>query len=297
MDVTLKKGFDFISELKDEWKGYGCMKIKPKANRAPLALFDRIIYYILIILGCFSLALAYVFQWIIPMSIAFKDTNVIASRSNDFIVLFYLPVVVWVFFTLIFAPLILLKKRQPLFFSTKKSDIPSVYTVKVNPIFSSEFHKSLDKKDKLKIKKFALIYFSLLILSIAVLPFGFSPRNTLDYNDNLKVYNVFNRTTNTAVVSEAESVVLDIKLLSNGKNPSSVEIAQYFVFDDYTYEFNINSYYRTDTKNALTNMKRLKSLVAKDKCEIKHTERISRLISEKNYTLEEIALIYELFEY
>ena len=142
------------------------------------------------------------------------------------------------------------------------------------------------------------LYVVIFIICAAFVPFGLCPRYTLDNENRIKEYNAFNSLTETRTIESAEKLIINISKRSRGRNwfTFSYQVQISFIFDDEEYGFEPGSFDNLERKEALEYIVYLKSL-SKDKYEITNIERFTSLLDDRNYTAEEEALLYELYDY
>lgn len=271
---------------------------KHKPQPPPLSGLDKFLYFMLVILHlALIVAAAVLFVFLIPSAIAYADESIVAF-NNSVGELCVLPIC---FFWLI-SGIALYELGtwlgQPLFGNKNyksKNDIP---VKRVYPLFSKEFWQKMRKNTRSLMKAAISSYVVVFIICAAFVPFGLCPRYSLDSENRIKEYNAFNSLTETRTIESAEKLIINISKRSLGRHSItfSYQVQISFVFDDEEYGFEPGSFDNLDRKEALEYIVYLKSLF-KDKYEITNIERFTSLLDDNNYTAEEEALVYKLYDY
>ena len=271
---------------------------KHKPQPPPLSGLDKFLYFMFVILHlALIVAAAVLFVFLIPSAIAYADESVVAF-NNSVGELCVLPIC---FFWLI-SGIALYELGtwlcQPLFGNKNyksKNDIP---VKRVYPLFSKEFWQKMRKNTRSLLKTAISLYLVIFIICAAFVPFGLCPRYTLDSENRIKEYNAFNSLTETRTIESAEKLIINISKRSRGRHSItfSYQVQISFIFDDEEYGFKPGSFDNLERKEALEYIVYLKSLF-KDKYEITNIERFTSLLDDNNYTAEEEALVYKLYDY
>ena len=271
---------------------------KHKPQPPPLSGLDKFLYFMLVILHiALIVAAAVLFVFLIPSAIAYADESVVAF-NNSVGELCVLPIC---FFWLI-SGIALYELGtwlcQPLFGNKNyksKNDIP---VKRVYPLFSKEFWQKMRKNTRSLLKTAISLYVVIFIICAAFVPFGLCPRYTLDSENRIKEYNAFNSLTQTRTIESAEKLIINISRSSVGRYAVtfSYQVQISFVFDDQEYVFKPGNFEKLNRKEALEYIVYLKSLF-KDKYEITNIDRFHSLLDDNNYTAEEEALVYKLYDY
>ena len=271
---------------------------KHKPQPPPLSGLDKFLYFMLVILHIALIVTAAVlFIFWIPSVIAYTDKTIVAfnNRSGGLCVLpicfFWLisGITLYALGTVLCQPLFGNKNYK------SKNDIP---VKRVYPLFSKEFWQKMRKNTRSLMKVAISLYVVIFIICAAFVPFGLCPRYTLDNENRIKEYNAFNSLTETRTIESAEKLIINISKRSRGRNwfTFSYQVQISFIFDDEEYGFEPGSFDNLERKEALEYIVYLKSL-SKDKYEITNIERFTSLLDDRNYTAEEEALLYELYDY
>ncbi|MBR4063162.1 MAG: hypothetical protein IKK01_08855 [Clostridia bacterium] len=271
---------------------------KHKPQPPPLSGLDKFLYIMLVILHfALIVAAAVLFVFLIPTAIAYADESIVAF-NNSVGALCVLPIC---FFWLI-SGIALYELGtwlgQPLFGNKNyksKNDIP---VKRVYPLFSKAFWQKMRKNTRSLMKAAISLYVVIFIICAAFVPFGLCPRYTLDSENRIKEYNAFNSLTETRTIESAEKLIINISKRSRGRHwiTFSYQVQISFVFNDEEYFFVPGNFDSLDRKEALEYIVYLKSLF-KDKYEITNIERFTSLLDDNNYTAEEEALVYKLYDY
>ncbi|MBE6773284.1 MAG: hypothetical protein E7544_03565 [Ruminococcaceae bacterium] len=269
-------------------------KKKLKAKRPPLSHADSFIY-ILILFSAFFLifGLSFLLYVVIPKHIAYSDSSIIASQTDDKAIFCFLPITLLLSQTLILMGSAGLKRRQPIFGNKKFKPRMFEPVLKVYPLFSRDFKKNLAEEQKEKIKKTVVFVSVLLIISLIIMPLGFSPRDTLDNENILKTYNSFNRVTHSVNVENAEKLV--IKIYKAHKS-YTYHIELTFIDGNHKYVFYEHSFDNLSSEETLKHIDEIKEVFNNGKYELLNTNRVDSLIESKNYSPTEKALVYKIFD-
>lgn len=267
-------------------------KIKSRAKKPPLSFADKLLYYFLYFLA-FILPLLYFYCIsFIAEKVAYSDVDVIAF-NNDFIYLASLPLILLLTCSAVVIATIGLKDKQPIFGNKKYKAKYNEYTIKVYPIFSGEFKKHYINKNKKQVKVIAKIFLSLLFVFLLILPFGICPREVISKDNQFFTVNSFNRISHRCDVEDFDKLVINVNM--SGKNRNYV-IDLDFISSDKTYTFSPDDFSEMSMEDALIYMLKLKSVFIDNEYEIKNADRLHFLMLQNDYTNNEKALIYELFD-
>ncbi len=267
-------------------------KIKPRAKKPPLSVADKLIYYFLYFLA-FILPLLYFYCIsFIAEKISYYDVDVIAF-NNDFIYLSSLPLSLLLIFTIIVIASMGLKNKQPIFGNKNYKAKYNEYTIKVYPVFSDEFKNHYTKKNRKQVKAIAKIFLSILFVSLLILPFGICSREVITKDNQFFTVNSFNRISHSCDVNDFDKLVIDVNI--SGKNRNYV-INLDFILSDKTYTFSPHNFSQMSIEDVLIYMLELKAIFKEKEYEIKNADRLHFLMLQNDYTNNEKALIYELFD-
>lgn len=271
---------------------------KHKPQSPPLSALDNFMYVMLVIIHlALMFAVAVLFGFSIPSAFAYADDRVVAF-NNIAALLLTLPLDFFLMISGIILSALGTQMRQPLFGNKKfksKNDIPikTVY-----PLFSKDYWKRMKRSHRSLLKTATSIYVVIFLICAAFIPFGICPRYTLDRENTVKEYNVFNSHTDSRNIENADKMVINISKRDRGIHSfqSSYQVQIAFVFEDDEYGFELGNFEKLDRKEALEYMIYLKSFFD-GKYEITNIDRLYSLLDDNNYTAEEEKLIYELYEY
>ena len=121
------------------------------------------------------------------------------------------------------------------------------------------------------------------------------PRTVLCKNNEIKTYNSFNEITETHNLYEADKIIINMGI-EHTRRYKHYYIQNIFVFDGKEYIFSFNSFDKMENTEILEYMLRLKSDFV-EKYVVKDAALVEELCRDKNFTAEEKALVYELFDY
>jgi len=273
------------------------MARKVKAQKPPLSTIDKVIYlgtcafFVLVSLSLMFFLLSR------PSAFAFADEAVVAMARQTGTGAFCLPFLLFLGLAPTFFLSLMMENRQPIVGNKKFKPKPNERLKKVYPLFSRAFRENLSDDTRRLIKRSILISVTILLLLAALIPFGIFRRATIDGDYVIRKFGVLNQVTQTYAARDADDILVHIEYYDD---PKSYSRTYYFaislVFGDEKYTFARSEFDEMNTEEALQYMIALKNL-APDRVTIEHTDRMERLLRERDYTGEEIALIYELFEY
>lgn len=222
----------------------------------------------------------------------FSEPNVIASSSD--MVLFASPFIIVFSFSLIITISIGFSKKQPIFGNRKFIPKFNEHTVEVYPLFSREFRENLSFRSKKTIKKIAIVVTVLLVLSVAVFPFGIYRRQVIYSSDTVSTYNSFDRVTHSARIADAEKMTVSVSKAYKRYWNYNISVA--FDYGEEKYVFTLGSFGDMTREETLEYMLKLKALITKEKFEKTKAYRLEYLFMDDGFTPKEQALAYELFD-
>ena len=268
-------------------------KIQRGARKPPLSALDKWLYAGLIILGLASIALVWVVCDIIPTHIALKQEGIVAFR-NETVWVTSLPFL----FSMILPPVIAgsygLERKQPIFGNRKFRSKGMRPRHPVYPLFSREFRDNLSGHDKKRWKNILIAWVAVGTVSLAMLPWGFFTRHTLDEHNVLRRFNSLNRVTHEMSVEDAPR--LEITVVSNRSRHGSTTYHPEVILygDGCTYRFGWHNFHDLERDEALEQMIYIKSLFADGEYEITNSDRLKYLLCEANAHRE--SLLLDLFD-
>ena len=264
-------------------------KFGKRAKRPPLSNLDKTLYGVLIALSVIIPLSLLIVIYIYDSTFLFADESIVASDS--WFLLACMPIVLFVSLTLGILGSYGLRSRQPLFGNPNFVSKAFSPTLKVYPLFSKDFRESPERK---KYQRTAIILLCLLVVFIFVSMLGFFPRETLDKSGTLRTHNMLNQVTHTEYLENADYVSFEIERNDNPKSRTHWYLRMDIYFEDTSYGFRLHNFAPMSTKEALHYMLSVKEQF-KGRYELRNVEAIDKLM-QKNYTSEERALIYELFD-
>ncbi len=263
-------------------------KIKHGARRPPLSATDKTLYAIgiLLSLGAILFSLLY-FGHVFLDDLHTAEGNVL-WLNNDTGVLCTLPFAAGFCFPLFLLLCIGKRKRIPILGNPNYKTKLFSPTVKVYPLSSSQYMDNFSKRER-TILKFMTIYLPImLLLSLAIYPMGIYPREVYLESDTLVTYNMSNEEVHREHVSKASSLRID----TNGEGrhdglPDRVRLIISFPEESYDFILPRN-------REALERALYIKGLFPSDQITI---DANSWLFISPDWSAEEKALLYELYEY
>ncbi len=271
-------------------------KRKIRAKKPPLSLLDRFLYIALFVSACLLLyTVINFFTNVLPFIVSGNNELIIAVNNERVTILCSIPLIMFILIGFVCVLSCGYKSKQPIFGNKKFKPKAMEPTFRVYPIFSKEFRENLDESKKIKFKRIAKKFLVMLLISLLILTLGVFPRETLDTKNELISYNIFNIKTHNAKLEDAEKLVIDVYRAVT-KNSTVWLIELKFIFEDHTYNFYPYSFYEMSREESYAYMLELKGYFHKGNCEILHKERLSKMISDVDFTQQEINLIYKLFD-
>ncbi len=265
-------------------------------NRPPLSGIDIALYIVLICTGFVAMILFMVFfAMVLPQAIAFSRNGVIAADVSTWSVLCPMPFSMALGMVLVIPASYGLKYRQPLF--RKPSGKHSLITdcTPVYPIVGKDFWVKLFPIYFPIVRRPIFIGGIVLLVSILIFPWGLLQSHALTDDGVLSTYDSFGRVTHTTTMAEADRLVISVSS-SQRRGNESHNVALTFEDEGNEYRFFIRSFRDTDNESALTQMLVLKEAM-NGRYEIRDTNKLGDLLSDKNYTPKERELIFDLFDH
>lgn len=273
------------------------MATRIKTKKVPLSRLDKFIYVMLWLAGFATLvAVLLVGGLTIPEAVAFSDPTVMAHHG--FAAMYCaIPMA----FYLSLTPMIMAsygwKYKQPIFGNKKFKPKFGQPVIKTFPLFSKEFRQSLTEKQEKRIKRIATVLLILFIACAVILPLGIYPRTVLDKQNHFKCYNSFNQMTDDVPVQEADRLILEITYRNRRKSSPSWGIQLTFEYEHRDYSLTLGGFGDMEQEEVLRHMLGLKRYFSNDQYEIRHIDRMEKLIDYQNFTATEQKLVYDLFDY
>ena len=265
-------------------------KFGKRAQKPPPSVLDKTLYGTLIALSLIIPLSLLIIIDIYDGAFLFADKSIIASDS--FFLPACTPLILFVSITLGILGTYGLKSRQSLF--GNPNFIPKAFapTLKVYPLFSTEFRKSPELK---KYKKTAVILLCLLFACLFVAMLGFFPRETLDENGVFRTHNMINQVTHTTCIENADFVSFEIERSDGGGKTHTTHWYLYinFYFEDKIYAFRLQNFASMSNEEALRYMLSVKEQF-QGRYELYGVAGMNNLMA--NYTEKEQELLYELFD-
>lgn len=273
------------------------LKRKIRAKKPPLSLLDRFLYIALFVSACLLLYLVInFFANVLPFIVSGNSELIIAVNNERVTLLCSIPLILLVSIGFVCALSCGYKSKQPIFGNKKFKPKAMEPTFKVYPIFSKEFRENFDESKKIRFKRIAKKFLIMILISLLILTLGIFPRETLDTKNELTSYNIFNIKTSNANLEYAEKLVIDVYRVASKNSTKVWCIEMKFIFEDHTYNFYPYSFYKMNREESYAYMLKLKGYFHKEKCEIHHKERLSKMISDADLSQQEINLVYKLFD-
>ena len=261
----------------------------------PLSKTDKLIYkmgYLVIALLAMLLVVATIF---LVEQIAFADNSVMASNSRGFLLI--LPFMMYAIISVLIFWYNAHSSRKPIFgnpdITYGKEPWQNFY-----PLFSKERKKRVLRPSALKFRKKILsLWLGGFCTCLILACFGLFGRVSLMQNGEITVYNSLNKEKETYSVTDiSEFAIYTFKDIS--RVGSTWRIRCTFVMSD-GHSYSFSDYYFRSSKgsnDAFESMLKMKTLVDSRKIVIEGKENLDKLIEDQQYTPEELALLYELFE-
>ena len=264
------------------------------AKKPPLSVIDRMIYAIAYILAFGIVIGGFLFLDYCSSQLVRAESDI---AVNNYMLAFcaLIPIII-ISFSLIILISFGLTKKQPVFGNKRfKPDLMKPI-LKVYPLFSADFRKSLSKKAKMRTKQISVAFLITMGICSLLVFIGIFPRHTISKGDILTSYNSFNSATSSCHISECE--VLEISVERNSRRRSSPSDNIKFELEDkgHKYSFSISDFDNMDVEDALEYLLHVKSYFPDGEYKIKNAKHVDRLIWYRDYNAEEAKLVYELFD-
>lgn len=267
---------------------------RSKARKPPLSNLDVFLYILMILLGmamCFTVLVLFIS--VIPTAIAFSRPGVVAFMGRVATAICPMPSFVGLMLLTIIPAAQGLEKKQPIFGNKSFKPRFGSTVIHVFPLFSRDFRDKIYPRVRRKVRRYCLITGIVLLVSIALLPFGICQGQTLSHDGTLSTYNAFGQVSHSSSIREAEQMV--IRITGRRGRHNSPAVAVRYECQGYTYQFTTGAFDGESRAEALAYMIQLKE--QRDGRYEVDANRLKYFLDSRNHTAEERALIYDLFDY
>lgn len=276
-------------------------KKKKKLKMPKLSLVDKLIYWfilLLLILMWFTIVMLPVLTF---DAIAFSDESVVAADQK--------ATILWAlvsFFSFFLMTFILwldwYQNRRPIF-GIKGFRYGPPHSPKIYPLFMKNkppvWSSARSRKNR---RVAACVLVAILLLSFVPYPLSFFGRNCLHYNGAITEYSVFNSPSKEFTSGQIESVEFATYQYSTGKRIKHWHWSVCVVLKTETgekYTFNaadFNNAAQGEIDFWLAAMLSLKSRFSPSVITFSGTEKLDKVVKDRNLTEAETALLYQLFD-
>ena len=265
----------------------------------PLSKTDKLIYkmgYLVIALLAMLLVVATIF---LVEQIAFADDFAMASYSRGSFLL-VLPFMMYAIISVLIFWYNAHSSRKPIFgnpdITYGKEPWQNFY-----PLFSKEHKKRVLRPSALKFRKKILsLWLGGFCACLILACFGLFGRVSLMQNGEITVYNSLNKEKETYSVMDVSNFEIRAEYyVSNGRHRRRHTgywrlVFEFEMTDGKSHDFKVGDF--RSREDAFESMLKMKTLVDSRKITITGKENLDKVIDDHNYTSEELALLYELFE-
>lgn len=271
-------------------------KAKKKIHRMPpLSFVDKFIYWTVFVLLCAAdIALLFGPLWLRNV-IAFADASVVASYDHASYLWALLTGLTFFLMTFILW-LLPYEARRPIFGKRNFKYGPPAWP-KVYPLFmKNKPYVFVSERKKKSRRQIAIILLVILVLSFIPWPWSLYGRDCLHYDGSIERYNMFNSQTDQYSAEQIEEVELKTYRYKNGRRSWAYHWGvsmKLSTQDGKEYQF-ASREFRKDS-HWIAEMLAVKKQFDPGIISYKDTEKIDRVIWDKNLSPEETELLYELF--
>ena len=277
-------------------------KAKKRTNQMPrLSLVDKLIYWIIMLV----LICLYFLLYLIPVNlhnrIAFEEASVIASYEKAGFLWFLIP---WMtFFLMTFILWVVpYENRRPIFGIRNFKYGPPAWP-KIYPLFmKNKPYVYVGPQAKKGRKHIAIFLVILLLLSFLPFPLCLYGRKTLHNNGSITEHNAFNQMIHSFYAGECKEVQIGTFRYSTGRYNTKTHwgVKMTFIMENgRKYVFDHRDFRRdtqTDICYWLTAMLNIKGRHRPEIISYHGTDKLDRVISNRNLSEAEQALLYQLFQ-
>lgn len=277
-------------------------KAKRRIHQMPrLSPLDKLIYRIMMML----LIAVYFLSLFIPFHlrelISFRDDTVIAATSGGDILLILIP---WITFFLMTFLLWLqaYQDRRPIFGIRNFKYGPPAWP-KIYPLFMKNKPRVyISPRAKKQRRSLAIFLVTVLLVSFLFFPLALYGREVLHYDGSITEYSPFNRITHAFYSGECAEIQIGTYRYSAGKYNTTVNwgVKMTFIMENgRKYVFDHRDFRRdtqTDICYWLTAMLNIKGRHRPEIISYHGTDKLDRVISNRNLSEAEQALLYQLFQ-
>jgi hypothetical protein len=277
-------------------------KAKKRTNQMPrLSLVDKLIYWIIMLV----LICLYFLLILVPINlrdlIAFRDDTVIAATGDASLLLVLIP-----FMTFFLMTFILWEQayqdRRPIFGIRNFKYGPPAWP-KIYPLFMKKKPRVyVSPRARKQRRALAVLLAFILLVSFLPFPLALYGRTVLHHDGSITEYSPFNRIYHAFYSGECTEVRIGTYRYSNGKsNPTThwgvkmtfiMENGRKYVFDHRDFRRDT----QTDICYWLTAMLNIKGRHRPEIISYHGTDKLDRVISNRNLSEAEQALLYQLFQ-
>ena len=268
---------------------------RTKAKKPPLSKLDGFLYGLAILVSmAVTVAVPIVTMFVIPESIARGRFGVVAVELQTAAILCPVPLFMALSLVTIIPVAYGLNARQPIFGNKSFKPRFGDSVINVFPLFGKGFREKIYPRYHRKVRRYVVATGVILLVSLAILPWGFCRVKTLSVDGSLKTYDSFGHVTHESSIDEAEKMVISIAS-TGGKNGRSHFPQLTYTCMGKRYELRPGYFCDTTRAEALSYMIYLKER-RDGRYEIENIDRVRLLADYEFYSAEEMDLVHELFE-
>lgn len=268
---------------------------KGKAQRPPLSVVDKVIYWGVIALLAYIATFGSAFLGVkIARRIAFTDPSVVAGDANIGLIC-SLPLTIFSLVMVLLVYVYGIKKRQPILGNSVYKTPVFGHTIKTYPLFSQDFRKHLSPQSRQRLKQATIILSATFLVCLLLLPFGFYSRRVLTDDHQLMTYDSFNRISDSHDIREAEKTTIAVSLWRR-RAGGTPQLKLTFEFENTAYFLYIKDFREMDRESALRYILNLKDVLGSGNFVLSGESNADYLIHYQNYSPAEAKLLYQLFD-
>lgn len=270
-------------------------KAKKKMHRMPpLSFLDKLIYWFLMALLCCTYLALGLGAFVLRDKIAYQDATVVAKYDHASLLWLLVPCMTFFLMTFILWYM-LYTDRKPIFGLRNFKYGPPAYP-KIYPLFMKNKPPVYVSERKKKEKRgVALLLVIVLLVSFIPFPWSLYGRSCLHSDGSIVRHNMFNRVTKEFSEQDIESLEIEALHARQGKGRRTWTVRMKFTTEsgrNFSYTFRE---FRGNITETLSAMLQVKSCYHPSIITYSGTENVGDVIAYRNFSPEEKAMIYELF--
>ena len=268
---------------------------KRKPARPPLTKLDEWLYFTGAAIFIVALIASLFVINLLEDVYYFSDQSILAVKKHASELLF-LPAVCYLMLSVIPIFLVPYGNDQPLFGDPKIRYGSPPWAPDCYPIFGRQRHLArLTPKAHQFRKRMLHFWFAGLLIVLALALLSFFGRDCLLRDYSIVSYDMLNRESNRTFPSEFSSLELEAEVRYYKSWTTSVK-AKLNAAEGDSFSFESRDFANKDRALALRSMQTLKGMVPPQNVSLQGRDKLRDLVRRGNYTKEETALLYNLFD-